>query len=190
MTTTQLFAELLVIGIGAACWLSLLLAAAFGYRFDAGIPKLDASSLVALGAVAYVLGIVVDRMAYALLKPVEKAQSGEIIERAHHPDAQEMERYILVSSDALGKQIQYNRSRLRICRAWVLNALLVLLAFVIWDVRVGSLPFVLSLALVGIGLAVCVVMAWTVRALLRDHYKNLLGSYDFLKKNAPKKEGR
>ncbi len=186
MTTTQLFAELLVIGIGVACWLSLLLAAAFGYRFDEGIPKLDASLLVALAAVAYVLGIVVDRIAYALLNRMES----KITKGADHLYAQEMERYILVSSDALGKQTQYNRSRLRICRAWVVNALLIVLAFMIWDVHVGSLPFVPSLALVVIGLAVCVVMAWTVRALLRDHYKNLLGSYDFLKKNAPKKEGR
>ena len=40
-----------------------------------------------------------------------------------------------------------------------------------------------SVVVVGIGLAVCAVMAWTIRALMRDHYKNLVGSYEFLKKN-------
>lgn len=181
MTTTQLFAELLVIGIGAAFWLGLLLAAAFGYRFDVGIPKLDTSLFVVLLAIAYVLGIVVDRLAYAILSPLEKVQSSAIMEKAALPSPQEMERYIVVASEALGRQIQYNRSRLRICRAWVLNALLISLTFVAWNMRVGAVSLMLSLALVGVGFAICILMGWTARTLLRDYYKNLLASYEFLK---------
>jgi hypothetical protein len=189
MATTQLFAELLVIGVGVACWLSLLVAAALGYRFDEGIPKLDPSLLVALGGVAYVLGIVVDRLAYALLGPIERAQSNAIVAGAGYPEPQEMERDVLASSEALGRQVQYNRSRLRICRAWAINALLVSVAFVVWNVRVRVVPLRPSLVLVAAGLSVCILMAWTTRALVRDHYKNIFASYEFLTKKSKPKTG-
>jgi hypothetical protein len=189
MTTTQLFAELLVIGIGAACWLSLLIAAALGYRFDEGIPKLDTSLLVVFGGVACVLGIVVDRLAYAPLKPIEGAQSNAIVGGAGYREPEEMERDVLVSSEVLARQVQYNRSRLRICRAWVVNALLISVAFVVWNVRVGVVPLLPSLVAVGVGFSVCILMAWATRALVRDHYKNVLGSYEFLNKGSKPKTG-
>jgi hypothetical protein len=178
-----------VIGIGAVVWLSLLLAAALGYRFDTGIPRLDTAWSVALIGVAYLLGIVVDRLAYTALNPLENAQRSKIIEGADRPDAEEMERYVVVSSEALGRQIQYNRSRLRICRAWALNALLVSLAFVVWNLRLRAVPLVPSLAVVGVGFVVSGLMGWTAWALMRDHFKNLLGSYEFLKRTDPRTGG-
>jgi len=134
LTTTQLFVELLVIGIGPVLWVTMFLAAVLGYRLDKEIPRLDALSLLVVGGVAYALGTGVDRLARAVLTPVEKWHSANI--KTGSFDAEVMERQILVSSEPLGRQIQYNRSRLRICRAWALNAFLILLAFIAWNMRV------------------------------------------------------
>jgi len=183
MTTTQLFAELVVIGIGAALWLSLCLAAVFGYRFCGGLRPLDAGSFLAFLGVAYVLGIVVDRLAYELMRPIEKANwSAAIVDNVgFFPEALNVERYILVSSEALGKQVQYNRSRLRICRAWVLNSLLTLMAFVAWNLRLGVVRPMTCLLLVAMGVLICLLMGWATWAVSRDHYNNLRDSYVFLK---------
>ena len=94
-----------------------------------------------------------------------------------------------MASETLGRQIQYNRSRLRICRAWVLNVFLASIAFVVWNARVGAVPFFPALILVGTGLAVCLLLGWTARALSRDHYINVLDSYYFLKKREPNEGG-
>lgn len=177
MTTTQLFAELLIIGIGATIWLALLLAAIFGYRFDIGIPKIDTSFLVVLGGLAYVLGIAVDRLARAIFSLVEKVLSKDRL-----PDPEVIERHILISSEALARQIQYNRSRLRICRAWALNLLLTLPAFVAWNLRVEAMRLVPCLVVLGVGFLICALMAGVAWVLSADHDKNLQDSYEFLKK--------
>ena len=177
MTTTQLFVELLIIGIGAAIWFVLLVAAIFGYRFDIGIPKIDTSLLVVLGSMAYVLGIAIDRLARTLFRFAEK-----VLAKDRLPNPEEIERYILVSSKELARQIQYNRSRLRICRAWAFNLLLALAAFVGWSLRVGGNRLVPCLVVVGIGFLICVLVAGTAWVLSADHDKNLRHSYKFLEK--------
>lgn len=186
MTTTQLFAELVVIGIGASLWLSLCVATVFGYRFSGGLRPLDAGSFLAFLGVAYVLGIVVDRLAYALMRPIEKAHwSAAIIDNVgFFPEAPTVERYILVSSEALGKQVQYNRSRLRICRAWVLNSLLTVIAFVAWNLRLEVVRPMPCLLLIAMGVLICLLMGWATWVLSRDHYNNLRDSYVFLKGQA------
>ncbi|MGA2401648.1 MAG: hypothetical protein ABSG91_08060 [Syntrophobacteraceae bacterium] len=146
MTTTQLFVELLIIGIGAGIWFALLLAAIFGYRFDIGIPKIDTSLLVVLGSMAYVLGIAIDRLARMLFRFAEK-----VLAKDRLPNPEEIERHIFVSSEALTRQIQYNRSRLRICRAWAFNLLLALPVLVVWNLRVGGMCLFPCLVVVGIG---------------------------------------
>jgi len=178
LTTTQLFVELLVIGIGPVLWVTMFLAAVLGYRLDKEIPRLDALSLLVVGGVAYALGTGVDRLARAVLTPVEKWHSANI--KTGSFDAEVMERQILVSSEPLGRQIQYNRSRLRICRAWALNAFLILLAFIAWNMRVKVIRLGPCLIVAGIGFLVCVLMAWAALALLKDHYKNIRDSYKVL----------
>jgi hypothetical protein len=189
VTTTQLFAELVVIGIGAGLWLSLFGAAVLHHRIDQGLPRPESAVLVAFVGIAYVLGIVIDRLAYSLLKPVEKAEARRILAAAGLPDGPTVERYVLVRSTALGKQIQYNRSRLRICRAWVLNAVLISLGLIAWNPRISHLalgPYVFLLVL---GILASLLLGWTTWNLSQDHYNNLRDSYLFLQKKGAEKSG-
>ncbi|MGA7494797.1 MAG: hypothetical protein WB930_18440 [Syntrophobacteraceae bacterium] len=183
MTTTQLFVELPIIGIGAAIWFGFLLAAIFGYRFDVGIPKIDTPLLVVLGSMTYVLGIAIDRLARTLFGYAEK-----VLAKDRLPDPEEIERHILLSSEVLARQIQYNRSRLRICRAWALNILLALPVFAAWNLRVGGMRSVPCWVVVGIGFLICALISGTAWVLSADHDKNLRDSYKFLERH--KSEGK
>jgi hypothetical protein len=194
MSTTQLFAELLVIGIGACVWVVLFVAAALGYRVDYDVARIEPSLIVVLVGVAYVLGIATDRLAYALFRKVEEriekhvARSRDDLattrEESDPAGATQMENYVLTSSEVLGVKIQYNRSRLRICRAWVVNTLAAAVAVVVWDLRVGSLPLTMLLIVVGAILAMCLLLLWATLALLRDHHTNVIESYSFLKRKS------
>jgi len=180
MTTTQLFAELLVIGIGGVLWLALAVAAIFGYLFNKGVPHIEPLFLVALGGIAYHLGIVIDRFAYSMFSIFEKKNQASVLGKSGLPAARAIEKYILLNSDKLASQILYNRSRLRVCRAWILNFALITLAFIVWDLRVSALSLSQSFAIATLGIVLCLLTAWTTLTLSRDHYQNIMESYEFL----------
>jgi len=187
MTTTQLFAELLVIGIGGVLWLSLAVASIFGYRFNKGFPQVDPLLLIALGGIAYLLGIVIDRLAFSIFGIIEKKNQELVLGKSGMPTARVIERYILLNSDKLASQILYNRSRLRICRAWILNFALITLAFTGWNLRVKALSFSQWFGITTLSIGLCFLTAWIALTLSRDHYKNILESYEFLiSDSAPK----
>lgn len=130
MTTTHLFVELLVIGFGALAWLAILGAAVFGYDFT---PLLRGNqswvTLLPLLSLVYVLGILIDRMADWAFDRLgfdarhRKAHFGE--DRDAYFAAR---RTLVVHGPALWEHLEYGRSRLRICRGWALNALMLLVA--------------------------------------------------------------
>src|SRR5215475_13314350 len=167
MTTTQLFAELLVIGIGGVLWLALAVAAIFGYRFNKGVPHNEPRFLVALGGIAYHLGIVIDRFAYSMFSIFEKKNQALVLGKSGLPAARVIEKYILLNSDKLAYQILYNRSRLRVCRAWILNFALITLAFTGWNLRVKALSFSQWFGITTLSIGLCFLTAWIALTLSR-----------------------
>src|SRR5215831_14494516 len=133
MQTTQLFVELLVIGVGVLLWLGLLIAAIFGYKPNT-FPDLNSGEVALLTgllvAAGYALGILVDRIS----REICSLLFGPRATQATHETR--LENLIKTSSETLGKEIEYNRSRLRICRSWALNLLFASIAFEIWNSRV------------------------------------------------------
>ena len=128
MNTTSLFVELIVIGIGAACWILLLVFAVFGYEWVKVVNDYFLILAVPLLAFVYVLGIVSDRLIDKLFDVV----IGKSIRNRKFPDPDEYfesKRLVLLESERMADAIEYSRSRLRICRGWAVHALLI--AFVI-----------------------------------------------------------
>jgi hypothetical protein len=122
MSTTNLFVELLVIGVGAACWVGLLLLG--GVRIEA-IPEAWLRSyplLLLCLAFIYVLGIVTDRLADWTF---DRLFSSRIRERffASKREYQDARRLVLSSSTRLADLHEYGRTRIRICRGWALNSM-------------------------------------------------------------------
>ncbi len=124
MATTNLFVELLVIGVGAACWVGLLILAAFGIEFTQSEVLNAYPVLLGLLAIAYLLGIITDRIAdFVFDKCFSKSLHAQFFdEKREYQDAR---RLILDSSERLAEMHEYGRTRLRICRGWSLNGLLI-----------------------------------------------------------------
>src|SRR3954453_23996190 len=82
MNTTNLIVELIVIGVGASIWVSLLILALFGYTWIPGKDLLATPALIlAPGlAIVYLLGVVTDRLSDSLLG---KLWSGKWMERTY-----------------------------------------------------------------------------------------------------------
>jgi hypothetical protein len=177
VATTQLFVELLVIGVGAAVWLAFLLAVIL--RLPGGIPfpDLNAAHLVGLSSIAYVLGIVVDRLAWSAFRFAENRRRDRVFEPGQDPSVEDRERFVLENSSILRQHIVYNRSPLRICRSWILNFMLTGVCAGAWAVqqRAGTIAAIALSALAFSGLT-----AYTATLLARDYYLNVRHSYDFV----------
>jgi hypothetical protein len=127
MTTTNLFVELLVIGVGAACWVGLVIMGLFGIGWiEAGLLQ-NHSVLVLLLAVVYLLGIISDRLADYVF---DKLFSGPLRARYFNEkrEYQDARRLIFSLSDRLADMHDYGRTRIRICRGWAVNATLIALS--------------------------------------------------------------
>ena len=131
MNTTNLFVELIVIGLGAFIWLSLFFAPLFGFSgfhqfFDFFENK--NATLIALASIPfiYVLGIIVDRVADIMLQPVEQKIRGQYFENTK--EVMDAKTAIYYKSQIISNVMEYNRSRLRICRGWFLNSLVFIIS--------------------------------------------------------------
>jgi len=131
LATTAVFAEILIVGLEVEAWLALVLLSVFGTEWiDLGSVK-DFATLVTFVvlALAYVLGIIVDRLADTLLNYFEDTSLGDSIKGAlskntpppKEPGLAKMRMTVMEASDGLTRFLDYQRSRWRIARATVLN---------------------------------------------------------------------
>ena len=165
MATTHLFVELLVIGFGALAWIVLLFAAVFGYDISAIKDQLlPLGALFPILSLAYVFGILTDRVADWIFDWLwEDTQYSKIYGDEFKTDSYfEDRRTLVVESPELWQFIEYGRSRLRICRGWALNSLLLLLALVVYA-ALGKGAAVLRgwpLVFMGLALILLAFLCW------------------------------
>jgi hypothetical protein len=159
MTTTAIFAELLVIGLLTVSWLGLILAAKWG------IPPLDplkgweAPATVGVLALAYLLGIATDRIADSITDGWDHA----IADRVRHAetagiDPEEMRLRLMAAPPPAIQFLDYARSRRRLARAAALDGTITAVVSAVllfgqsngWPIRVNStvLVAVLSISVV------------------------------------------
>jgi len=175
MSTTNLFVELIVIGVSASAWLALLLLTAFGWRWIPVQPVLSPTALVPLLAVTYLLGIITDRVADSIFERLwtERVRSPEFANRDEYHEARHE---VLLGSERLAELIEYGRSRLRICRGWALNGVLLAIAIALFAWRRIPDPAVAwRVALFGTGASLAVAAgAWfSWRKLSATEYRKL-----------------
>lgn len=128
MSTTDLFVELLIIGLGAAVWVLLLIFSIFGLSWLTFEQFTSLTVLLPMLGFIYVLGIVTDRLADAIFDHYFK----QSLKRQYYPDDNDQDfrdrRYLYLKGEQLINLIDYGRSRLRICRGWCFNGVLIILA--------------------------------------------------------------
>jgi hypothetical protein len=127
MGTTELFVELIVIGIGAVIWIVLGTFSIFGYTWIPNDELFSVSTLIPFLSLVYIVGIVTDRIADVLFEAiwVPKLQKKYYSSSAL---ARDDRRLIYSSNEFLANLIEYGRSRLRICRGWAFNGVLIMIA--------------------------------------------------------------
>ncbi|MEO0458002.1 MAG: hypothetical protein AAF152_15680 [Cyanobacteria bacterium P01_A01_bin.114] len=127
MNTTDLFVELIVIGVGGIIWVAILVLGIFGYDWVPFNQVLSLPSLLPILAITYIFGIVTDRLADELFDKIWKPA---LAQRVYAKDGDDYDdrRYIYLRSERLANLLEYGRSRLRICRGWTLNTLLILIS--------------------------------------------------------------
>ena len=130
MSTTNLFVELIVIGLGAALWLGLLVLAATNTDVRI-VQQLASEPVIAAAAlpVIYLLGIVTDRLADGLARVLRMERKRETQYEGKSAQYFHDRALVLAGSQAFAALYEYSRSRQRICRGWVLNSLGILIGF-------------------------------------------------------------
>ena len=124
MGTTNLFVELVVIGVGAMTWLCLLVVAVFGWKWIPIDKVFSTVALVPLLSLIYLLGIISDRIADSIF---ERLWVTRLRQRCFESTKEYhlARRQILTGSERLSDLLEYGRSRMRICRGWTLNSILI-----------------------------------------------------------------
>ncbi|MDY7092866.1 MAG: hypothetical protein SX243_07835 [Acidobacteriota bacterium] len=140
MTTTQIFAELLVIGFGAFAWLLVLGAAIFGWEVPRVAERLTSwELLLPMLSLVYVLGIVVDRLADWFFDRWDKQYRDEEFESKEA--FYNARRLMVYYGKGLWEDLEYGRSRLRICRGSACNSVALLVSlFILWITRADVGP--------------------------------------------------
>jgi len=182
MSTTQLFVELIVIGFGVMIWFAFLIAGVKGLPFDKAIFDIKLSSFwPPLLGIAYVFGILLDRVLYYAFGSRKKRIEEDILKDDLRGKVHVIERIVMTEHDNLNYEVHYNRTRMRICRAWFLNFILIGMSLFIWQSRVKQIsPFWLFLV-VAILFSLSAVSYWAGNRLEEDHLKNIEQSYIYIR---------
>ncbi|MGW5823039.1 hypothetical protein [Streptomyces noursei] len=136
MAATAMFVEVLVVGIGFLSALGILTAAVAGPGDSRRLAPAAGTPLAAGAALAfaYALGILIDRAADAALTPVRRRLRTQSFPTSA---AYAQARLRLGEIPVLAARADYARSRLRICRGWMFNSILLTLAT---DLALGRYP--------------------------------------------------
>ncbi|MBN1483826.1 MAG: hypothetical protein JXA37_03825 [Chloroflexia bacterium] len=186
MSMTDLFVELVVIGVGASVWVLLLIFSAFGYTWlpydQLGSPLLLLPAL----SLVYVLGIIIDYLANQIFRLW--AHPLRLRHFKDHDAYHKARTYVYShAQEAVIDLFKYGRSRMHICRSWSLIwALLALTAPIFVWTRLPQLGLSaqISLSLVSLlGLGACSLVTWLAwRRLVGTDYRRLAETYVLLVK--------
>jgi hypothetical protein len=182
MSTTAIFVEILVIGVQAAVWVTILVLNFFGYDWfvisQSSLEKWTGLLTIFIIAFCYTLGIVVDRVAdgffmivrpLVLVKPRNLLMKFRWVKDRFEKSSQDKRMQILIKEDKATECLEYIRSRLRIMRATVLNLVLILISTLLFIsnrcVALGcnSTPTLINNTLsIGIPIVLISYIAWAM----------------------------
>lgn len=202
MSTTLLFAELIIIGVEAILWIFLLMLTIFGLDWLKVIGNTSISDwqtvivIVAL-SIVYVIGIIVDRIADLLFAGWDKKLRDKIIPNPFMGIA--VMRFELgKDNEYLNRQFEYTRSRMRISRSSVVNfALSILFGLILLLTRFGSITpsektkYILAIVIFGVILLTSALYTWqkltkTYFGLVKTHWDLYKRKKETLEKVTPK----
>jgi len=179
MTTTTLFAEILIVGLQASIWMGLIAATALGWNLGDVLDRLagiSGAAMILLLAVAYVAGIIVDRFADSVGAQVRRFGGTKGRRRA----PANMRMRVLLSDTPAVRFLEYQRSRIRIMRGTVLNTLLITGVGVVYLAQRSPADGHLLLVLPVVGGVVAAASAFCAYRINRSYLFRLRQAYDWM----------
>lgn len=155
MTTTAIFAELLVIGLLTVSWLGLIMSATLGIPPLGPLKGWEALATVAILALAYLLGIPTDRVADSITDGLDHAIANRSSRTETAGIGPEEMRLRLMAAPAPAIQfLDYARSRRRIARAAALDGVITAVVSLVllvgqsrgWPLHMSATVLVVALA--------------------------------------------
>ena len=131
MNNTNYTIELLIAGISTALWIVLLTMAFWGNWLIEWLPGIgnELAIVLVLFPFVYMIGVLIDRVSSGLFGLMEDKLRNKYFPNR---DAYKMARSITYTRhEQLIKLFEYNSVRIRICRNWCLNGIMILLAWTI-----------------------------------------------------------
>lgn len=162
MVTTAIFAEIVVAGLQALVWITLTVLAVFGTDWIDPSQIKDWAVLVTLLllATAYMVGVLIDRLAdYLTLKPLNVVFAERPVDKP--AEIADMRMALLAQDNGVVRFLEYQRSKLRVARATLLNLILLvpaLTAFLALQTDASAATIVIADAVVLLAAAVTVAV--------------------------------
>lgn len=191
MSLTAVFAELLIVGVQGTVWLFLFILVLFGYEW------LDDDLLEALAdfpellfvvyfALAYTLGITIDRIADSTLSFYDKTFRQNYLP-GNLPTVPRMRLYLMEKSPTAHTYIDYIRSRMRIARSTMFNLVIIFLAFnLLTVVRLADVIDFNTYISISFSLLFFIGTSFIVwRRIARTYYKRLKRGFKIIKRYDP-----
>ena len=203
MSTTSLFVELIVSGMGTVAWLLLLVFSIFDYSWILGQKLTDLLTLVPFLALVYVLGLIADHLAHHLYKRIfykldRRIRRQSFDKHANYENIEIDEEFVATlkvyvyfhASENIMERFEYDRSRLRIARAWGVNFVFLAISTLIFvwtsllqiDISTKVTISIFSMIFCGLG-AVAAFHTW--KDLTKWEYDQLRRINDLLRAESP-----
>lgn len=185
MGTTDLFVELIVIGIGAIAWVVLATFSIFGYEWVPFDQLFSVSAIIPALSIVYIMGIITDRIADVLF---DATWTPKLLKKYYSSSesAREDRRLLYSENEYLSNLLEYGRSRLRICRGWAFNAVLIIIAsnfFIATQVTDNSLKTKLFIWINLISGFVAFYSWYSWYQLTETQYRRLKGDASFIRQH-------
>jgi len=128
MRTTNLFVEIIVIGVGCFTWMFTLILYIIGFP-EVTIPSINSIFLlIPMTSLIYVLGIIWDRFTDLLTDVIDKPIKKRFFKDKDDYHNAKDKVYSLEGS--VINLFEYTRSRMRICRSWTIDFLILSIIFI------------------------------------------------------------
>ncbi|HRQ40178.1 MAG TPA: hypothetical protein PLD25_19885 [Chloroflexota bacterium] len=184
MNTTNIFVEILIVGIQASVWTILLVLSIFGVDWLpnswSSLNNWNALVTIIVLATWYTLGIISDRIASVLFSgfanPKKTLQKFAVVRNMAQISDKDIRVAIMYQEEKVSSYLEYFRSRARIVRATTLNLLLITVfgsAFVLSRCsQIGCMPKASTLMLIiGMG-ALLTLTSWIIHGVIEIGYEN------------------
>lgn len=195
MSTTQVFVELLITGFGGLIWMTIMVGVLCGLSLETIFTRTyPAFFILPISGIAYIVGILIDRIGYQVFMRLENRigyRTFNAPENNEDKPKKEAEAYlrpaitlVMHHSGQLKEKINYTRTRLRLCRSWIVNfsCIGLALALALLAGRDEKQNIILALLFLSLFLSLASYFVWKRLAL--DYYIDIKTSYQMLKKNA------